>query len=410
MAFRFSARIEGFKASAVRELLKLTAARDIITFGGGLPPNEAFPIPEISAALARVMDEYGARALQYSTTEGWPALRVATVERMRRRLGVDLSSEQILITTGSQQALDLTGKVFLDEGDVVFCESPTYLAAISAFRSYNPRFIAVPSDDDGMIVSELDRLMASAERRKLIYVIPDFQNPSGRTWSLERRLQLLDVARKWDVPVFEDAPYRELRFEGEEIPALLALDTTGHVIFTSTFSKIFSPGLRVGWVAAPEAIREKYVLAKQAADLHTSTLGQVLIATFMQMYDLDSYIARTRAICRERRDAMIAAMQAHMPADVHFTRPAGGLFLWVELPPPLDARQWLRRCLDHGVAFPTGEAFFPNGGGENAARICFSDSPPARIVEGVTRMAAALREVDGAGSLAWPQRAAAVLR
>jgi DNA-binding transcriptional MocR family regulator len=329
---------------------------------------------------------------------------------MRRHLGVELRSDEILITTGSQQALDLTGKVFLDEGDVVFCESPTYLAALSAFRAYNPRFVAVASDEDGMIVTELDREIAAHDRRKLIYVIPDFQNPSGRTWSLERRKALLEVAGRWDLPILEDAPYRELRFEGDDVPALLALDTTGHVIFTSTFSKIFSPGLRIGWVAAPPDVLDKYVLAKQGADLHTTTLGQVLISTFMQMYDLDTYIARTRAICRERRDVMIAAMKAQMPADVHFTEPQGGLFLWVELPPPLDARQWLRRCLDHGVAFPTGEAFFPNGGGENAARICFSDSPPPRIVEGVKRMAEALREVDGAESLAWPQRAAAVFR
>ena len=410
MAYRFAARVQGLKASAVRELLKLTAARDIITFGGGLPPNESFPIREIAATLSYVLQEYGARALQYSTTEGWPALRVATVERMRRRLGIDLTSDQILITTGSQQALDLTGKVFLDEGDVVFCESPTYLAAIGAFRAYNPCFVAVPSDEGGIIMAELEREIADHDRRKLIYVIPDFQNPSGRTWSLERRLQLLEIADKWDLPILEDAPYRELRFEGEDVPALLALDKNERVIFTSTYSKIFSPGLRVGWVAAPPPVLDKYALAKQGADLHTSTLGQVLIATFMQMYDIDMYIARTRGICRERRDVMINAMSQYMPADVHFTRPAGGLFLWVELPPPLDARQWLRRCLDHGVAFPTGEAFFPNGGGENAARICFSDSAPARIVEGVKRMSEALAEVDGARSLAWPQRAATVLR
>ena len=242
MAFRYAARAQGLKASAVRELLKLTAARDIITFGGGLPPNESFPIPEISAALGRVMQEYGPRALQYSTTEGWPALRIATVERMRRRLGVELRSDEILITTGSQQALDLTGKVFLDEGDVVFCESPTYLAAISAFRAYHPRFIAVASDEEGMVVSELDRAIERCDRRALIYVIPDFQNPSGRTWSLERRQQLLEVAAKWNLPVLEDAPYRELRFEGEDVPSLLALDTTGQVIFTSTFSGF--PSLR----------------------------------------------------------------------------------------------------------------------------------------------------------------------
>jgi 2-aminoadipate transaminase len=238
-------------------------------------------------------------------------------------------------------------------------------------------------------------------------VIPDFQNPSGRTWSLARRKELLEVAARLELPVVEDAPYRELRFEGDELPALAALDRDGRVIFTSTFSKVLCPGLRIGWVAAPGPALEKYVLAKQGADLHTSTLAQLLVSTFMEERDVDRHIASIRSVCRERRDAMLRAADEWLPREVRVSRPAGGLFLWLELPLGLETREWLWRCLAHGVAFVPGDAFFPNGGGENAARICFSGSPEAQIVEGVRRMAVALREMSGAERLSWPETMAA---
>jgi 2-aminoadipate transaminase len=407
MEFRFASRVRSLRTSAVREMLTLPAAQGVISFGGGLPPNECFPLAAIDAALRRIVREQGARALQYSTTEGCPELRAGIAARMRRRLGVDVGADDILVTTGSQQALDLTGKVFLDERDVVFCESPTYLAAISAFRSSRASFVAVPSDEQGMIVSELARLAAGCARGRLVYVIPDFQNPSGRTWSLARRRELLEVAARLELPIVEDAPYRDLRFEGEELPALFSLDRAGRVVFTSTFSKVLSPGLRVGWVAAPRAALEKYVLAKQATDLHTSTFAQLLVATFMEEQDLDRHVAGIRDVCRLRRDAMLRAAHEWLPQEVRVNRPAGGLFLWLEAPPGLDTREWLRLCLAHGVAFVPGDAFYPNGGGENAARLCFSDSPEARIDEGFRRMAAALRELPGAERLSWPETRAA---
>jgi 2-aminoadipate transaminase len=407
MEFRFASRVSSMKASAVREMLKLTAAKDVISFGGGLPPSECFPLDAIGAALQRIVSEQGARALQYSTTEGCPELRTMIAERMRRRLGVAYGADDVLVTTGSQQALDLTGKVFLDEGDVVFCESPTYLAAISAFRACRASFVVVPSDEQGMIVEELERLASGCEHGRLVYVIPDFQNPSGRTWSLARRKELLEVAARLELPVVEDAPYRELRFEGDELPALAALDRDGRVVFTSTFSKVLCPGLRIGWVAAPGPALEKYVLAKQAADLHTSTLAQLLVSAFMEEQDVDRHIASIRSVCRERRDAMLRAADEWLPREVRVSRPGGGLFLWLELPLGLETREWLQRCLAHGVAFVPGDAFCPNGGGENAARICFSGSPEAQIVEGVRRMAVALREMSGAERLSWPETMAA---
>jgi 2-aminoadipate transaminase len=405
MGIRFARRTAGFRASAVLEMLKLTAQREVIPFGGGLPPRECFPLARIEAVLSAVLRRDGAAALQYSTTEGIAQLRQQISAQMLARCGTQVEADQVLVTTGSQQALDLAGKVFLDEGDAVFCESPTYLAAISAFRSYVPDFVCVPSDQDGMLPSALEEAVASHPRRKLVYVVPEFQNPSGRTWSLARRRALLEIARLHDLPVIEDSPYRELRFEGEQLPSLASLDVDGRVVFTSTFSKVLSPGIRVGWVCASPIILDRFVLAKQGADLHTSTLSQMLVATYLERHGLDDHLARVRHVCRERRDAMLAAVAELLPAEVRVSRPAGGLFLWLELPAGLSSRQWLKRCIDRGVAFVPGDAFFPNGGGEGAARLCYSDTVEARIVLGVSRMAAALRELDGARSLCWPQGA-----
>lgn len=395
MAVTFARRAAEMRASEIRELLKYAGQRDVISFGGGLPPNECFPLDVVSAAAARVVRDHGARALQYSPTEGCVELRQKTASRAHRRLGIDLAPEEVLITAGAQQALDLTGKVFLDEGDVVVCESPTYLAAIAAFRTFRARFVEAPSDDHGMDVTALDAVLARTDRVKFVYVIPDFQNPSGRTWSLARRQALIDVSARHRVPIVEDSPYAELRFEGPALPPVKALDVHDLVVFLGTYSKIFSPGLRVAWMTAPAPVLEKYVLAKQATDLNTSTFGQLLLSTFLDMASLDEHVERLRETCRRRRDAMIQAIERHLP-DVSVTRPRGGLFLWVELPDGLSARDLLARALSRGVAFPPGDAFFPNGGHENTLRLAYSDSPEARIEEGVARLGAAYRDLKAA--------------
>ena len=398
MVPRFSRRAGELRASEVRELLKMAARRNVISFGAGRPPDECLPIAELSVAVTRVFAEHGVEAMQYSTTEGCETLRTAIAARMRDRLGIDVPASSLLVTTGSQQGLDLTGHVFVDEGDAVFCESPTYLAALNALRRSQPRFIEVPSDEDGMIVSELETRLAAAERPKLIYVIPDFQNPSGRTWSLARRLELLDVASRWSIPIVEDSPYAELRFEGESVPPLKALDRSDLVIFMSTFSKILCPGLRVGWLTAEESILRKYILAKQGCDLHTSTLDQLLVATYLSLFDIERHIEEVRHECRRRRDAMVGALRRELGDAVACRPPHGGLFLWVELPAGMSARELLRAALRHDVAFPPGDAFFANGGHANTLRLAFSDSPPDRIEEGVRRLAEAFREVrDAAG-------------
>ena len=393
MAARFAGRVERMRASEIRELLKLAGQRDVISFGGGLPPNECLPLEELAEACRRVLHDRGPQALQYSQTEGCASLRQMIASRAARRLDLDLSPDQVAITAGSQQALDLTAKVFLDEGDALLCESPTYLAAIAAFRAFRPRFVEVPSDGEGMVMPALERLLSAESRAKFIYVIPDFQNPSGRTWSFERRRQLLALAARFQVPIVEDSPYAELRFEGEGLPALKTMDPEGLVVYLSTFSKILSPGLRVAWMTAPGPILEKYVLAKQGTDLNTSTFTQLMLAAYLETGRLDGHIERVRAECRRRRDAMVGAIARELPG-VEFTRPLGGMFLWVTLPHGLSARDLLPLAVARGVAFPPGGSFFPNGGHENTLRLAYSDSPEPRIAEGIRRLGAAYRELS----------------
>ena len=339
-----------------------------------------------------MLAESGRSALQYSTTEGYEPLRRKIAERIGQKFQTKASAQQVLITCGSQQALDFTGKLFLDEGDVVLCESPTYLAAISAFRAYQPQFVEVPTDDNGMIMAALEKILATTGRVKLIYVIPDFQNPTGRTWSLERRQRLVELATRYEIPVIEDNPYGELRFEGEILPSLKSMDSAGLVIGTGTFSKTFCPGMRIGWLIAEPELIEKYVLIKQGADLCTSLRSQMEVDMFMERYDFEANLSKLIDLYRKRRDAMLGALDEMMPAGVKFTRPQGGLFLWVELPSHISAVELLRECLKRDVAFVPGDAFFPNGGVKNALRLNYSNMPEERIREGIRRLAEVIKE------------------
>ncbi len=369
----------------------------MISFAGGLPAPETFPAEQLARATARVLADAGAQALQYSTTEGHPPLRAWVARHMSERFAAPVRADEVLVTSGSQQGLDLTGKIFLDEGDVVVCESPTYLGAINALRAYQPRFVEVPTDDDGMIPEALDAILAREPRARLVYAIPDFQNPTGRTWSLARRQAFMEIVRRHRVPVIEDCPYGEVRFEGVPLPPLKALDEDRLVIFLGTFSKIFCPGMRLGWVAATPALLEKYVLVKQGADLQTATLAQMQVVAWLEDHDIDVNVGRACAIYRARRDAMLRALDREMPPGVRYTRPSGGLFLWVELPEEVNARDLLEACVEQRVAFVPGGSFFPNGGHENTLRLNFSNMPEERIEEGVRRLAAVLRELIGMG-------------
>ncbi len=392
MTTRFARRMEALKASEIREILKVTQRPEVISFAGGLPAPELFPVKTLAAATQKVFEEDGMRALQYSTTEGHAPLRRKIAERMQSTWNACVAPDQILVTSGSQQGLDLTGKLLLDEGDVVLCESPTYLGAISAWNVVRPRWVEVETDDDGMVPAALERTLRTYPNAKAIYVIPNFQNPSGRTWSLERRHQFMEIVEKHDVWVVEDNPYGELRLEGEPIPSLKSMDRRGRVLALGTFSKVFCPGLRIAWIAAENPAYEKLVILKQGADLQTSTLGQLQVNRYLEENDLDADIARILPVYRERRDAMLAALDAAMPPGVTWTRPSGGLFVWMTLPEGLSARTLLDECVRQNVAFVPGGAFYPNGDHENTLRLNYSNMPVERIREGVRRLAAALEK------------------
>lgn len=383
MAVKYAKRMASLKASEIREILKVTERPEVISFAGGLPAPELFPVEEIIEVQKLVLEEAGNKALQYCTTEGYAPLRQWIATRMNNRLGTSFDSDNILITNGSQQALDLTGKVFLDEDDVVLCESPTYLAAISAFKAYSCKFIEVPTDADGMIIDELDRILANTPRAKLIYVIPEFQNPTGRTWSLERREQLARVAQKHETIVIEDNPYGELRFEGESLLSVKHFDSHGDVLCTGTFSKIFCPGFRIGWIAGDKDIIKKYVLVKQGADLQCNTLAQMAIAKYLELYDIEKHITQIVKTYKSRRDLAVQTMQQSFPKEAVFTIPQGGLFSWIELPDYINARDVLVKSLEKNIAFVPGGSFFANGGHENTFRINFSNMPEDKIVSGL---------------------------
>ncbi len=395
MAVKMAQRMAELRASEIREILKLTQRPEVISFAGGLPAAETFPAEDLAGVTARVLSEDGSRALQYSPTEGFPPLRKEIADRMNAKLGTTVDPSEILITSGSQQGLDFTGKILLDPGDVVLCESPTYLGAINAFKAYEPRFIEIETDDDGMVIADLERQLTEVPNVRFIYVIPDFQNPSGNTWSLERRKGVIELARRFEIPVIEDSPYSEVRFEGQAQPPLKSLEGNEWVVFLGTFSKVFCPGLRLGWLAAAPELFQKYVFVKQAADLHTSTLGQMQLAGYLETFGLDRNVQGVIDLYRSRRDVMLHAMEAEFPEGITWTRPEGGMFLWVTLPEDLDSRKILELCLAEDVAFVPGAPFFPNGGHENTLRMNYSTSSEERIKEGVARMAKVLRRVMG---------------
>lgn len=369
----FAQRTRHMKRSAIRELLRCTARPDMISFGGGLPAPEFFPVEEVRQASAAVLKEHPVTALQYGETEGISGLRDWVANHFSRP-GLQLARGNVLIVTGAQQGLDLLGRVLLNEGDTVALDNPTYLALLSAWRPLMPQF-----------VTGID----SAEA-KVIYVVPNFQNPQGTSLDIAQRKKLIEHARANGSAIVEDDPYRELSFEGEPPPTLLELDGATNVVYVSTFSKVLAPGLRVGWVIGHEALIEKLVQAKQGMDLHTSTFNQLLVLELLRRGVWERQIPRLRATYRERRDAMLEALEEYFPKDAKWTRPAGGMFLMVHLPPRLSAAELLPACLEKNVAFVPGEEFHLNGAGKNTLRLNFSNASPERIREGIRRIAAVI--------------------
>lgn len=384
---KYSKKLDVLTGSEIREVLALTAKPDIISFAGGLPAPELFPVEQLKQAGIAVMDKMGTNACQYSSTEGYVPLREKIVDRMKDKNQINTAVNNILMTAGSQQGLDLAGRVFLDEGDIVLMESPSYLGAINAFKACGAKFIEVPTDDGGMVMEELEKILASNDRIRMIYVIPDFQNPTGRTWSLERREKFMEIINKYEIPVIEDNPYGELRFKNQHMPALKSLDTKGFVIFLGTFSKVMVPGFRLGWVCADEEILGKFNIIKQGSDLQTATVTQMQANEFMEMYNLDEHVDKIREVYKHRCDLMISEMEKHFPKEAKFTYPDGGLFTWVELPDYINAKDIFMQCVEKKVAFVPGGSFYPNGGRENCFRMNYSCSNDERIIQGVQTIA-----------------------
>ena len=389
---KFADRMDNIKASDVRELLKLTARPEIISFAGGLPAPELFPVADLKAAMDAVMDECGTAALQYGVTEGPKHLREQIADRLAAKNNIITDADHLILTAGSQQGLDFIGKLFLNPGDVVVLESPSYLSAINAFKQYEPNFIEVPTDENGMIMEELDRVLATTENVKLIYVIPDFQNPSGRTMPLERRKQFMEIINKYEIPTIEDNPYGDLRFKGEFLPALRSMDEKDLIIYFGTFSKILSPGFRMGWINASAEIMEKVNLIMQASALQTPTINALVISKYLDMFDIDAHVEKIRAVYKRRCQLMIDTMRAEFPPEVKFTDPDGGLFTWVELPEGIDTRELAPKAMAQNVAYVPGSGFYPSGTTKNCMRLNYSNATDERIVEGIKRLGKVLRE------------------
>lgn len=390
---RYAQRTQKMQSSAIRELLKLTQQPDVISFAGGMPAPEVFPVEQVKAACIRLLDEKGALALQYGATEGYLPLREMIV-RHTLNFNIDVTTDNVLITSGSQQALDLIGKIFINPGDRILVESPTYLGALQAWNAYGAEYVAVPSDEFGMMTDSLEQSLRLGP--KFMYVLPNFQNPTGITMSLERRKKLVELADRYGVPIIEDDPYGQLRFEGQHLPAVEVIDSqmrgpnggfySGNVIYLSTFSKILAPGIRLAWVIAPPEVIRKLTQAKQGVDLHTSTFNQMLAHEVGRGGFLNHHIEHICEVYRERRNVMLDCMEEHMPAEVKWTHPEGGLFLWATLPDGVDTSELLKESLKEKVAFVPGYSFFARGGGENTMRLNFSFSDPDTINKGISRL------------------------
>ena len=400
---RYAQRTKGIRSSAIRELLKFTQRPEVISFAGGLPASEVFPSERFREACCKVLEQKPHLALQYGATEGYEPLR-EMIARHIARYGIKAKSENVLITSGSQQALDLIGKLLINSGDRVLVEAPTYLGALQAFSVYGADYVSVPCDEYGLRSDMLENPLRSGP--KFMYVLPNFQNPGGTTLSEGRRHELVLLADKYGIPIVEDDPYGQLRYEGEHLPPLVVLDrenlrrddgySIGNVIYLSTFSKTLAPGIRLGWIVAPPEVISKLVQLKQGADLHSSTFVQMVAHEVARDNFLDEHIKLIRRVYRERRDVMLEALTQHFPPEVTWTRPKGGLFLWVTLPTGADAQKLFETAVRENVAFVPGDCFYaPNGHpeeGRRHLRLNFSSASPDQIREGIHRLSIAVKK------------------
>ncbi|AGF47244.1 MocR family (DNA-binding HTH and aminotransferase domains) transcriptional regulator [Candidatus Kinetoplastibacterium desouzaii TCC079E] len=391
--FHFSDRALKLTSSAIREILKVTEKKEIISFAGGLPSPDGFPVEIMQEAFNKVLAENGRTALQYGTTEGYTPLRQWIVEEMNES-GANINIDQVLVVSGSQQAIDLLGKIFINEGDKILVENPSYLGALQSFGLYQPNFVPVSTDDGGLIPEHITEQIAFNAR--FLYALPNFQNPTGRTLSLERRKTLVKIMGDLNIPIIEDDPYGELRYTGNKQPSLLSLskENNSTVIRLGTFSKILAPGLRLGYVIAPTPIIRKLVQAKQATDLHTPMLTQMAVYEVIKNGFLKTHLPKIREIYRTQGQCMLKAIKDEFPKDVKWTKPEGGMFLWITLPKHLDSSLLLNKAIKRNIAFVTGKPFFiaPTPEENCTMRLSFATVPEDKIIEGISSLGQLIKE------------------
>lgn len=391
----FSDRSNRMKPSPIRLLLALTAKPEIISFAGGLPDPASFPVEQFSECMSHVLATNSKQVLQYGETPGFKPLR-EQIAQMSAKEGIeDCTIDNVCVTTSSQQGIDLVGKVFINDGDTVIVEGPTYLAALQSWNVYGAKYVSVKLDDDGMKVDILEQKLAQLESQgikpKFIYTIPTFQNPSGITMTMERRKKLLELAYKYEVPIIEDNPYGDLRFSGETLPPLAAMDTKGMVIYLRTFSKIMFPGIRLGWIVANKDVLQKLILAKEPSDLCTPVITQAAVAEFIKRGYVDAHIPKIIKSYSNKRQVMEEALKKNFPPDVKWTKAEGGMFVWVTLPEKFNTSEMFQKAIDNKVAYIVGSAFYTDGLGTNEMRLNFSFPTPEQIEEGIARLANLLK-------------------
>ncbi|WP_203650622.1 aminotransferase-like domain-containing protein [Secundilactobacillus yichangensis] len=390
MKYQFANNIPESDEDPVGNILKVAGDPKVISFAGGLPAPELFPVEDLKKVTNEVYDESGREALQYSIAAGYPKLREQIAKRMNRS-GIKCDIDNIMITTGSQQSIDLTAKLFVNPGDTVIVEQPTYLCALDVFRSYGAHMVGVPMDDDGMKMDALEKAVQDNPDTKFIYTVPSFQNPTGRTMTADRRKKMIEIADKYNVMILEDDPYGAIRFAGKDVAPVKTFENDERVIYMSTFSKILAPGLRIGWIVAEKTLVKKFTLMKQTVDVHSDNLTQHIIAKYLADYNIDEHITKIREVYRRREGIMMDAIKKYFPKDARYSHPEGGLFIWVEVP-GVDTQTLFNTCIDHDVAFVPGEPFYADKVIPGTFRLNYSNMQDDKIVTGIERLGNAIKE------------------
>ena len=391
MEYNYSKAVPQGGVDTVGEILKVAASPNVISFAGGLPAPELFPTSQLQQATDRVYQTSAESALQYSNSNGFRRLREILAQRMARR-GVSCDADNIAITTGSQQSIDLISKMFINRGDTILVEKPTYMSALDVFNTYGANIVGVEMDDEGLRMDALKQALKNHPEAKFLYTVPTFQNPTGRTLPVDRRQRIVELARQYDIVIIEDDPYGQLRFAGDPVPAVKSFDSDGRVFYLSTFSKTLTPGLRTGWVVADPAFIKHFTVIKQSADLHTDNVAQQVIAEFLADFNIDEHIAKIRQVYRQREQLMIEQIQKHFPTGVKYTNPDGGLFIWVEIPGNINTQDLFDQCIKNNVAFVPGEPFYPGEPESGTFRLNFSNMSEEKIKDGIQRLGKAITE------------------